>query len=115
MSIRAFVNKLAGRPVDAADLHPTLASRSSKEEIEAGLAAELADVDLTVGPDLPSTSRKKQKQIGAKVPRRFRKSKLATWRDSETAVKKHRAARAKRVKREKAARRRNGCQRRSQA
>lgn len=114
--LRAFVNRLAGRPVDAADLHPGVARKSTPEEIAAGLAAELADVsDEPIGS--ASTSRKKRSQVllPRRMKRRYRKSKPATWRDVETIVKKHNAARAKRVKREKASRRRNGWRRSAQA
>lgn len=124
MKFRAFVNRITGKPVDAADLYEGV-KKSSPEEYAAGLAAELADVpDLVEGSDPPSRSRKKRVAVGRRglgpiimggrlarrglrLVRLFRKSKLATWRDSGTALRRYHKERYARLKREKTARRRN--------
>ncbi len=107
--IADFVNKLRrgwrpkSKPVDAATRYPGL--------VAAGMIDAPGAEKLAAGIDPPSRSRKKATQIGAKVYRRFRKSKPATWRDVDTIMEKYRKERSARLKREKAARRRNGCRR----
>jgi hypothetical protein len=95
------------QPVDAATRYPGL--------VQAGVVDTPASkAEVLIDP--PSRSRKKATQIGARtiatrIFRRFRKSKPATWRDVATRMRKYRKERSARLKREKAARRRNGCRR----